>query len=77
LAARVHDMREGLAAASSAQDQYLEGVAVAQLRAQQQRLEDYAIQARFALAGIYDRAADQAGDAPAAPAAPAGRPERP
>jgi hypothetical protein len=77
LAERVHGMREGLAAAASEQDQYLESVAVAQLREQQQRLADYAIQARFALAGIYDRAADQAGDAPAAPGTPAERPERP
>jgi len=39
------------------------------LSAQQQRLDAYALQARFALAGIYDRAADQAGNAPAPPAA--------
>jgi hypothetical protein len=69
LAARVQSVRARLADASQQQNQYLEGVAVAELRAQQQRLDAYALQARFALAGIYDRAADQAGNAPAPPAA--------
>jgi hypothetical protein len=69
LAARVQTVRSRLADASQQQNQYLEGVAVAELRAQQQRLDSYALQARFALAGIYDRAADQAGEpAAAAPA---------
>ena len=76
LAERVQAMRARLSGASAQQNDYLEGIAVAQLRAQQQRLEAYAIQARFALAGIYDRAADQNGDASAAPAG-AAAPARP
>jgi hypothetical protein len=74
LAARVQSVRSRLADASQQQNQYLEGVAVAQLRAQQERLDAYALQARFALASIYDRAADQAGNAPAPPPAPAEAP---
>jgi hypothetical protein len=73
LAGRVQTMRERLAGASDQQNQYLEGLAVEQLREQQQRLDSYAIQARFALAGIYDRAADKS-DTAAPPAAP--RPEQ-
>ncbi len=69
LAARVQTVRSRLADASQQQNQYLEGVAVAELRAQQQRLDSYALEARFALAGIYDRAADQAGEPAAAPPA--------
>jgi hypothetical protein len=81
LAARVQTVRSRLADASQQQNQYLEGVAVAELRAQQQRLESYALQARFALAGIYDRAADQAGEPaatpPAAVAPPSAQPAAP
>jgi len=77
LAARVQSVRARLADASQQQNQYLEGVAVAELRAQQQRLDAYALQARFALAGIYDRAADQAGNAPATPAAQPAAPAPP
>jgi hypothetical protein len=69
LAARVQTVRSRLTDASHQQNQSLEGVAVAELRAQQQRLDSYALQARFALAGIYDRAADQAGEPAAAPPA--------
>jgi len=81
LAARVQTARSRLADASQQQNQYLEGVAVAELRAQQQRLDSYALQARFALAGIYDRAADQAGEPaatpPAAEAPPSAQPAPP
>jgi len=81
LAARVQTVRSRLADASQQQNQYLEGVAVAELRAQQQRLDSYALQARFALAGIYDRAADQAGEPaatpPAAVAPPSAQPAPP
>jgi lipopolysaccharide biosynthesis regulator YciM len=76
LAARVQTMRERLGGASDQQNQYLEDLAVAQLREQQQRLDAYAIQARFALAGIYDRAADRGSDT-AAPPAGAGAPPEP
>ena len=38
------------------QARYLEGVAIQELRARQERLNTYRVQARFALASIYDRA---------------------
>lgn len=77
LAGRIHSVRERLAQASEQQNQYLESVAEAELRAQKQRLDAYALQARFALADIYDRGADQGqgATAPAAPPAPAPVPE--
>ncbi len=79
LAARVQAMRDRLAQASQQQNQYLQDVAESELSAQKQRLDAYALQARFALADIYDRADDQGGtakapDAPSAPDAP-GAPE--
>ena len=50
-------------------------IAVAELSDQKDRLDAYEVQARFALADIYDRAADQAdgasGGGAAAPGAPA------
>ncbi|MGA8708194.1 MAG: hypothetical protein WB646_14535 [Steroidobacteraceae bacterium] len=72
LAARVKDMRQRLAQASDQQNQYLESVAEAELTEQKQRLDAYALQARFALADIYDRSSDEShkgspGPAPAAP----------
>jgi hypothetical protein len=42
--------------ALSAQRAFLQSIAVRELRAQQQRLEVYSVQARFALAAIYDLA---------------------
>ena len=38
---------------------FMEGVAVDELRAQKQRLDTYTVQARFALAAIYDQAANE------------------
>jgi tetratricopeptide (TPR) repeat protein len=38
---------------------FMEGVAVEELRAQRERLDTYSVQARFALAAIYDIAANQ------------------
>lgn len=77
LAERIHSVRERLAQASEQQNQYLESVAEAELRAQKQRLDAYALQARFALADIYDRGADQGqgATAPAPPPAPSPVPE--
>ena len=73
LAARVRAMRERLAQAAEQQNRYLQDVAVAELRAQKERLDAYALQARFALADIYDRAADDSnGSAPPAAAPPPG-----
>ena len=40
----------------AAQREYLRSIAVGDLRAQKERLDTYAVQARFALATIYDLA---------------------
>ncbi|HTQ35958.1 MAG TPA: hypothetical protein VMH77_02885 [Steroidobacteraceae bacterium] len=67
LQVRMQGLRARLDAAAQAQEQLLAGIAVNELQAQRQRIADYEVQARFALATIYDRAAGQAG-ATAAPA---------
>ena len=77
LAARIQAMRERIAQASEQQNQYLEDVAESQLQAQKERLDAYALQARFALADIYDRAGDKGDAATPAPAPePAPAPDR-
>ena len=48
-------MRVGDAMAE--QRAFLQAIAVGELQAQKQRLDIYTVQARFALAAIYDRAA--------------------
>jgi hypothetical protein len=69
LKARIGQLQTRLAATEDAQRGYLERVAVNELEDQKSRLATYQVQARFALAGMYDRAAN-AGAAPAkAPAA--------
>jgi hypothetical protein len=73
LSARIQQLRERLAHGSQQQGAFLEGLAISELQAQKERLAAYAIQARFQLADIYDRAADKspAGGAPSvAPDAP-------
>jgi hypothetical protein len=67
LAARVHAMRDRLSQTSQQQSHYLDEVAETELRAQKERLDAYALQARFALADIYDRGTDQ-GESAAPPA---------
>jgi hypothetical protein len=52
--------------AKTAQAHRLADIAVRELEDQRKRLDEYSIQARYALATIYDRAA--AGAAPASPA---------
>jgi hypothetical protein len=47
-------MRVGDAMAE--QRAFLQAIAVGELQAQQRRLDTYTVQARFALAAIYDRA---------------------
>ncbi len=59
-------LRAKLAAAAKAQGDLLADIAVAELDAQKQRIADYEVQARFALATIYDRAAEAPRPAPAA-----------
>ncbi len=55
---RIDSLVTRLAAAGRVQGEYLASIAVEELEAQKQRLASYQVQARFALASIYDRAAD-------------------
>ena len=64
---RMTALRAELSQASAAQSELLANIAVEELEAQKQRIEEYEIQARFSVATIYDRAADAA---PAAGPAP-------
>jgi hypothetical protein len=75
LAARVHAMRDRLAQSSQQQSQYLDDAAESELRAQKERLDAYALQARFALADIYDRGADPGGSDAAPATAPSPEPK--
>jgi tetratricopeptide (TPR) repeat protein len=56
LTPRVLELTASIDETLSAQARYLEGVAVDELRGRQERLNTYRVQARFALASIYDRA---------------------
>jgi outer membrane protein assembly factor BamD (BamD/ComL family) len=58
---RIEALGTRLAAAGRAQGEYLAGIAVDELEVQKQRLTSYQVQARFALASIYDRSADARG----------------
>ena len=60
LTQRLKALRARLGAAADAQQSLLAGIAIHELDTQRQRLEDYEVQARFSLAGIYDRAAETA-----------------
>jgi hypothetical protein len=60
---RIDALGTRLAAAGRAQGEYLASIAVSELESQKERLATYQLQARFALATIYDRAAN-AGAAP-------------
>jgi tetratricopeptide (TPR) repeat protein len=54
---RVLGLRGTAEAALVRQQEFLQGIAVEELKAQRDRLNTYMLQARFALASIYDRAA--------------------
>ncbi len=54
---RVLGLHDSAQAALVKQQQFLQGIAVEELKAQRDRLNTYMVQARFALASIYDRAA--------------------
>ncbi len=58
---RLTEIDARLAAVASKQNQYLASIAIRELQAQQQRLAAYSVQARFALASIYDRASSGSG----------------
>lgn len=53
---RVASLKTSAQAALVRQQQFLQGIAVDELKAQRDRLDTYLLQARFALAAIYDRA---------------------
>jgi Tetratricopeptide repeat len=55
---RIEALQSRLAATEKKQGDYLAQVAVAELEQQKSRLETYQVQARFALAAMYDRAAN-------------------
>jgi tetratricopeptide (TPR) repeat protein len=54
---RVLGLQQSAQAALSEQQRFLQNIAVTELKAQRDRLNTYTVQARFALASIYDRAA--------------------
>jgi hypothetical protein len=60
LQARLDALRGRLDAAGQAQEQLLANIAVGELETQRARIADYEVQARFALATIYDKAAEDA-----------------
>src|SRR5580692_1361881 len=74
LKARISELQGRLASAQKAQQGYLQQIAVAELSDQKDRLDAYEVQARFALATMYDKAANadasKSAPAPAAPVAP-------
>jgi tetratricopeptide (TPR) repeat protein len=53
---RVAELTVRVEAAKSAQGRHLADIAIEELEAQRQRLDEYSVQARYALATIYDRA---------------------
>ncbi len=69
LQTKMSELRGKLAQASRDQSQLLADVAIGELGAQRQRINDYEVQARFALATIYDRASE-----PNRPAEPTDKP---
>jgi outer membrane protein assembly factor BamD (BamD/ComL family) len=57
LGPQIDDMQLQVAEAMGAQRSFLQEIAIGELQAQKQRLDVYTVQARFALAAIYDLAA--------------------
>jgi len=54
---RIETLKMRIGDAMAEQRAFLQAIAVGELQAQQRRLDTYTVQARFALAAIYDRAA--------------------
>ena len=65
LVPRIEGMKMRVADAMENQGAFLKSIAVGELQAQKQRLDVYTVQARFALAAIYDRAATTVSEASA------------
>jgi hypothetical protein len=57
---RIDGLMARLEVTGQAQNRYLASVAIKELESQKQRLASYSLQARFALASIYDKAATKA-----------------
>jgi len=68
LTPRVQGLNDTVEETLLRQELYLQGMAIEELQAQRSRLDTYMVQARFALASIYDRASARAEDALAAEA---------
>jgi TolA-binding protein len=84
LKGRITELQTRLVNSEQAQQGYLQQIAVAELSDQKDRLDAYEVQARFALATMYDKAANAdatksapATAAPVTPAAPSGTPGAP
>ncbi|MCB1845358.1 MAG: hypothetical protein KDI09_20485, partial [Halioglobus sp.] len=60
----IRDLRQRVGAAMDQQRGFLQSIAIGELRAQKQRLQTYTVQARFALAAIYDLSATGTGSSP-------------
>jgi hypothetical protein len=60
LGPRIEGLNARLAITAEAQNRYLASIAVQELESQKERLAAYALQARFALASIYDRVSNSA-----------------
>jgi hypothetical protein len=63
LSPKIDDLKARLEMTMERQRAFMLGVAVDELRAQKQRLDTYTVQARFALAAIYDLASTVTADA--------------
>ena len=63
LSPRIDQIRFRVGTAMGRQRAFLQSIAVEELQAQKQRLDTYTVQARFALAAIYDLSATTVGDA--------------
>jgi outer membrane murein-binding lipoprotein Lpp len=75
LAARIDQLKGKLAQSAQQQQQYLEQLASQALLEQKERLAEYQVQARFALADIYDRASAPPPSPKPAPAPDAAAPD--
>jgi len=75
LKSRIDALQLRLAATEQKQSDYLGQVAVAELEQQKSRLDTYQVQARFALATMYDRAANADETRPEESTAPQSQPD--
>ncbi len=61
IAPRVASLSARVEAAKAAQERFLADIAIEELQAQRRRLDEYSVQARYAIATIYDRASNAGG----------------